>query len=249
MSSDLTRSRERTGLRELAHASGLPLGHFRDEHLTEQLDRACERAGGVDLSGLASAIAADAELRTRFRRSVAISYGAVFRDPSQFELLERELLPPLLAGGRRLSAWSAGCGDGSELYTLGVVLERLGAIDRSLLLGSDLLEENLAVARRGRYRSHVVSPAVRARVRWERRDIVADGPPSGHWRLVLCRNVAIYLGADARERLHAALAAALAPDGVLLLGRSERLLEPGELGLREIAPHAYVRVSSSKGAS
>src|SRR6185312_16236924 len=102
--------------------------------LTEQVGRACERAGGVDPNGLASAIAADSVLRTRFRRSVAISYGAVFRDPGQFELLERELLPPLLVGGRRLSAWSAGCGDGSELYTLGVVLERLGAIDRSTLL-------------------------------------------------------------------------------------------------------------------
>jgi chemotaxis protein methyltransferase CheR len=59
---------------------------------------------------------------------------------------------------------------------------------------------------------------------------------------VLCRNVAIYLAPEARDRLHRALAGALAPGGVLLLGRSERLTAPEELGLRQVAPHAYGRV-------
>jgi chemotaxis protein methyltransferase CheR len=234
MSSDPTRSPE---LATLAHASGLPLDHFRAEHVDEQLRRARERAGGIEIAGLAHAMSADSGLRARFRRSIAISHGSLFRDPEQFALLEQELLPRLLAAGRRLTAWSAGCGDGSELHTLGIVLERMGAIERSLLLGSDLLEENIALARR-----RAGSPAVRARLRWERRDVVAEGPPRGHWRLVLCRNVAIYLGPEARERLHRALVDSLAPDGVLLLGRSERLMAPEKLGLRPIAPHAYGRL-------
>src|SRR4051812_4223723 len=202
MSSDPTRSPERSaGLDTLARASGLPLDHFRADHVDQQLLRARERAGGIEIAGLARAISSDSAVRARFRRSIAISHGALFRDPEQFALLEHELLPPLLAGGRRLTAWSAGCGDGSELYTLGLVLERMGAIERSLLLGSDLLEENLAYARR----YEAISGAVRARVRWERRDVVAEGPPPGRWRVVLCRNVAIYLSADARRRLHEAL--------------------------------------------
>ena len=112
----------------------------------------------------------------------------MFRDPEQFKLLEEVLLPRLLAGGTRLSVWSAGCSDGTELHTLGLVLARLGVLDRTVLLGSDLLEENLALARAGDYPAEV-----RARMRWERRDLAADGPPPGRWRLVLCRNVAIYL--------------------------------------------------------
>ena len=86
--------------------------------------------------------------------------------------------------------WSAGCADGAELHTLGLVLARMGVLERSVLLGSDLLEENLALARAGDYPEEV-----RARMRWERRDLAADGPPPGRWRLVLCRNVAIYLSA------------------------------------------------------
>src|SRR5437868_401418 len=83
---------------------------------------------------------------------------------------------------------------------------------RAHLLGSDLLEENLARAREG---AALLPPELRARLRWERRDLTADGPPPGTWQLVLCRNVAIYFNASARARLERALVAALAPGGVL----------------------------------
>jgi len=227
----------------LARACGLPLQHFRPEHVADQVARACARDPVVpDVGQLARRLSRDRAARTRFRRSVAISHGAFFRDPEQFRLLERELLPRLLEDGRRLPAWSAGCADGAELYTLGIVLERMGALDRSLLLGSDLLDENIAIARAGLYQEHEVPVSVRARVRWERRDLVADGPPAGRWRLVLCRNVAIYLAPEARRALYATLVSALADGGVLMLGRSERLLDAPSLGLRPLAPHAYERV-------
>jgi chemotaxis protein methyltransferase CheR len=225
----------------LTRAGGLPLGHFRSEHVAEQVRRACAREGVEDAAGLARRIARDPVARTRFRRSIAISHSGMFRDPEQFRLLERVLLPPLLEDGRRLTAWSAGCADGSELYTIGILLERLGALERALLLGSDLLEENLAAARAGRYDGHPISAAVRERARWERRDLVDDGPPAGSWRLVVCRNVAIYLAPPARRALYETLVSALASRGVLLLGRSERLLDAPSLGLRQIAPHAYER--------
>lgn len=225
----------------LSRAVGLDLASYRREHVEERIRRALAREGVADASGLARMFGRDAEARARFRRSVAVSVSGLFRDPDQFDLLERRLLPPLVAGGRRLTIWSAGCADGSELYSVAILLERMDALDRALLLGSDVLEENLAVARRGRYDDFAVSPALRARVRWERRDLVRDGAPKGSWRLVLCRNVAIYLAPEAKQALYASLAAALAPNGVLLLGRSERLARPRELGLERAGPHAYRR--------
>jgi chemotaxis protein methyltransferase CheR len=223
---------------ELEHVSGLPLGSFRSEHVAQQVQRACRREQVAGEEGLARLLRRDHEARRRFRRSVAISHGAMFRDPEQFALVEEVLLPRLLAGGKRLSAWSAGCADGAELHTLALLLSRAGALDRSVLLGSDLLEENLAVARAGEY-----ADDVRARLRWERRDLASDGPPPGRWRLILCRNVAIYLAPAARRRVYATLVSALGSRGVLVLGRSERLIDPGALGLRPAGPHAYERVA------
>ena len=225
---------------ELEHVSGLPLGSFRSEHVAQQLQRAFEREQVGDEECLARVLRRDHEARHRFRRSIAISHGAMFRDPEQFTLLEEVLLPRLLAGGKRMSVWSAGCADGAELHTLALVLSRMGLLEGSVLLGSDLLEENLAIAQVGTFDG--VTDAVRARVRFEQRDLVTDGPPPGRWRLVLCRNVAIYMGPEARKRLYANLVAALSRRGVLLLGRSERLIDPAAFGLRVIGPHAYERM-------
>lgn len=222
----------------LARVSALPLDAFRSEHLAAQLRRALASEGAPDLRALARRLAADPKARTRFRRSIAVSVSGPFRDRDQFDLLERELLGPLIASGNRLRIWSAGCADGSEPVSVGRVLLRLGVLDRAHLLGSDLLEENLVRAREG---AALLPPELRARLRWERRDLTADGPPPGSWQLVLCRNVAIYFSESARARLEQTLVAALAPGGVLLLGRSERLADPAALGLQTAGPHAYRR--------
>ena len=230
------------GTTELARAAGLALEAYRRDHVGERVRRALQREGVPDIRSLASLIARDQEARARFRRSVAVSVSGLFRDPAQFDLLEHTLLPQLIAGGRRISVWSAGCADGSELYSVAVLLERLEVLDRARLLGSDLLDENLALARRGVYDGSVTfSSTLRAHIGWERRDLLRDGATPGKWRLILCRNLAIYLAPEPKRALHQRLAGALARGGVLLLGRSERISDPQQLGLRRAAPHAYVK--------
>jgi chemotaxis protein methyltransferase CheR len=86
-----------------------------------------------------------------------------------------------------------------------------------------------------------ITPALRARARWERRDLATDPAPPGRWDLILCRNVAIYLEPAAKARAHRALAGALGPGGTLMLGRSERLGDPSALGLRRVERHVYER--------
>jgi chemotaxis protein methyltransferase CheR len=225
----------------LSAAAGLELAGYRHDHVARRVRRALEVESLRDHASLARLLRCDAGARSRFRRSIAISVSGLFRDPEQFELLEQEILPPLLRRPGRMTVWSAGCADGSELYSLALLLERAGELERSVLLGSDLLAENLERARAGSYAEMACSDRVRRRLRWEIRDLLTAEPPPGRWRLVLCRNVAIYFTPSARERLHAKLAAALAPGGVLLLGRSERIAHPAQLGLVRIGPHAYRR--------
>jgi chemotaxis protein methyltransferase CheR len=228
---------------ELSAASGLRLDAFRPEHVADRVERAIAAERVSSAEELAAILRRDPGARERFRRSVVVSYSGFFRDPEQFEALEHRILPRLLERSARVRAWSAGCANGLELWSLAVLLSRLGALETAHLLGSDLLEENLAVARAGVYEVVQISPALRRRVRWERRDLVHDPPPAGRFDLVLCRNVAIYLEPAAKARLHAVLAGALAPGGVVMLGRSERIGDPAAFGLRRVEPHVYGRVS------
>jgi chemotaxis protein methyltransferase CheR len=228
-------------LAALSAASGLRLQAFRAEHVQDRIDRAlaAERVGSR--AELAAVLRRDARARDRFRRSVAVSHSGFFRDPEQFDALELRVLPRLLEHSTRLRAWSAGCANGLELWSLGILLSRLGVLDSAQLLGSDLLEENVAIARAGTYDVVEITPALRRRARWEQRDLVHDPPPGGRFDLIMCRNVAIYLEPGAKTRLHRTLAGALAPGGVLMLGRSERLGDPAAIGLRRVEPHVYER--------
>jgi chemotaxis protein methyltransferase CheR len=223
-------------LQAISAATGLRLEAFREEHVAERISRALasERVPSVD--ELAATLRRDARARERFRRSVAVSHSGFFRDPEQFEALEERILPRLIERSTRLRVWSAGCADGSELRSIALVLDRLGGLERSFLLGSDVLAGNVE-----RARLEAAADPLGTRLHWEVRDLVADPPPSGAWHLVLCRNVAIYLSGEAKLALHRALAGALAPAGVLLLGRSERLVDPRALGLERAGPHAYRR--------
>jgi chemotaxis protein methyltransferase CheR len=223
----------------LSRVSGLALAEYRREHVLERIRRTLDHERLEDAGQLVHLIFRNDEARSRFRRSVAVSVTGLFRDKSQFDFLETSVLPELLERQARLRVWSAGCADGSELYSLALLLERLGALERSYLLGSDLLDENLDAARRVAYDEVEISTGIRSRVRWERRDLIREPAPSGAWDLVVCRNVAIYFGPEAKARVHEKLVGAVAPGGVLVLGRSERLSEPRGHGMERIGPHAY----------
>jgi chemotaxis protein methyltransferase CheR len=226
-------------LASLTRVSGIPLASYRPAHVASCVARALSRNGvssGADLAALCqrspAALAA-------LRRSILVAVTGLFRDPEQFDLLEADILPRLIRPGHGVRVWSAGCSDGSELYSVALVLGRLGVLPRSRLLGSDALSERVETARRGAAVPADVFRETRALVRWERRDLLREPLPSGRFDLVLCRNVAIYFAPPAQRELHTRLAAAVRSGGMIMLGRSERLTRPGQFGLTAVAPHVY----------
>jgi chemotaxis protein methyltransferase CheR len=80
---------------------------------------------------------------------------------------------------------------------------------------------------------------LRALVAFERGDLLRLRPPAGVYDLVLCRNTVIYFNEEVRDALHARLAAALRPGGVLVVGATERVNAPEAVGLRSTAPFTY----------
>jgi chemotaxis protein methyltransferase CheR len=227
----------------LSRACGIPLRAYRADHVAERVARSIDREGTRTAHELAALLRRSPEARERFRRAIAISVTGRLRDPQQFEVLRERVLPELLAMPGDLRVWCAGCANGVELFDVAALIDGLGALDRTQLLGSDLLEQNIAEARAGGPDGPLPSGGVLARARWEVRDLTSQGAPDGRFRLILCRNVGIYLEPDARARLMTMLAGALAPGGVLMLGRSERLVAPEADSLAAYAPHAYRRLA------
>ncbi|WP_210491752.1 CheR family methyltransferase [Patulibacter sp. SYSU D01012] len=223
----------------LSRACGVPLAAFAPAHVARTVERTVQRQGLRGPGALADALVADDDLRVRFRRAVAVSTTAMFRDADQFDLLSRQV-PVLraMAGGGPLRVWSAGASEGSEACSVALLLDRAGDHGPAEILGSDLLAENVRAAR-ARADGRLPS-ALRARVRFEQRD-VRRSAPRGPWHLVLCRNLVIHLTAAARRQVLDVVAGAVAPGGLLLLGRSERTVRTDGLALVEVGPNLYRR--------
>ena len=154
---------------------------------------------------------------------------------------------------RRLAIWSAGCSSGEEPYSLAMLIRESGLLDDSWdirILGTDISGRALAKARRGLYgpssfrtalarEPHIlntyfretpegleVCDSIRSMVTFARTNLVdpTDLGPVPPVDAIFCRNVLIYFPAWQRRRVVTFFHGKLKPDGFLLLGHSENLL-------------------------
>ena len=201
--------------------------------------------------------------------ALTINVTKCYRNPETWDVLARTYLPPLWRARRgALRAWSAGCASGEEPYTLAVVLAeaaraqgqspqiagcRIDAtdVDRVSLERTRTAEfpatsfSEMPAVLVGRYFTPDVPrqpiAELRGLVHVARHDLTRDPPPFSAYDLIVCRNVVIYFDRPTQERLFATFAGALAPGGLLVLGKVETLFGPArdELILEDPRERVY----------
>jgi chemotaxis protein methyltransferase CheR len=188
----------------------------------------------------------------RMLEQVVIRETYFFREPQQFDAFWEEVLPRLARRNetsRRLRIWSAGCASGEEPYTIAmlVLVSELFPDWRVEILGTDLSPSAIQAARRGVFRggsmrgipedfkarffdvvgetSWRIDDSVRRLVSFETFNLIDARRYERYSGVdaIFCRNVLIYLGADARQVVVNGFHAALRDGGFLLLGHAEAL--------------------------
>jgi two-component system CheB/CheR fusion protein len=183
-------------------------------------------------------------------KDLLINVTSFFRDPKVFEVLEQTIIPDMIqnqAPGHSIRIWIAGCSTGEEAYSLAMlILEQAEAAKRTIKLqvfASDVDADAVATAREGLFPQSIeadisperlarffakddlgyrVSADLRATVVFTVQDVLVD-PPFARLDLVSCRNLLIYLGAEAQARVISLFHFALREGGTLLLGSSETI--------------------------
>jgi len=193
--------------------------------------------------------------------TLLIGVTGFFRDADVFGALASQVIPPLASLPHPPRVWSAACSSGEELYSVGVLLEAGGLRDAELL-GTDCRPDAIDEARAcggtrtflehlGPYLStfalarldlEAAVASVRGHARWKVSSIV-DGVEPGPWDMVLWRNLAIYLTADAVARVYSRLVQAIRPGGFLVLGKAER--PPEGMQLVSVARCIYRRTGGA----
>lgn len=176
-----------------------------------------------------------------------------FREPHHFDYLRRDLIPqlaPILNRGGAVRAWSAGCASGEEPYSLALTfLQEIPDLAQKdfKILATDIDPAILRQAAAGRYSAMSLSqvpqdqkdryfrpcdqtadnwevgPQIRGLVTFRRLNLIAAWPFRRPFDLIMCRNVVIYFGAEAKAAVWSRLVGQLRPGGWLQTGHSERL--------------------------
>ena len=175
-----------------------------------------------------------------------------FRDRTPFDLLAAHALPTLAKkrhSSRRISIWSAGCSTGQEAYSLAMLFAEEPAVWAGWtidILATDVSSSAIDRARSGIYTQFEVQrglgitqmirwfeeseagwravETLRKPVRFQVHNLLEQPPHPGAFDIVLCRNVLLYLSPEKRTLAFERLAAAMVPDGWLMLGAGETVI-------------------------
>jgi len=178
---------------------------------------------------------------------------------------------------KKLRIWSAGCSTGEEPYTIAMLLlDRPQLIDgwQIEIIGTDISHRVLQIARKGVYgsssfrntdsdalRRHFTPYEDKHRINDDVRKLVTishlnlfDSPRVsllGRMDLIFCRNVIIYFDSPAKKRVIESFYQRLRPEGFLLLGHSESLMNiTSAFALRHfINDMVYQKPASTVGLS
>ena len=190
--------------------TGLDLTSYKAPQMHRRLSALLGRLGLSNYGEYARLLAADAVRRQEFRDYVTINVSEFFRDVHRFGELEARVLPDLLRRRASLRVWSAGCSNGSEAYSLSILLQELSPNGGHAILATDV--------------DQTILDRARAATDYLASDV---------------RNVVIYFTEAAKERIFDGFVARLGPGGVLFLGGTEAIMRPQVLGLSVIGPGFY----------
>jgi chemotaxis protein methyltransferase CheR len=246
--------------RRVLDVTGIDIDSYRHQQMERRLRALLDRFKVEDYYTYAKMIERDPEKARELWDFITINVSEFFRNPERWRELREKVVPSLYSGGP-LRAWSAGCANGAEPYSLAIVLQEACPGGQYSVLATDIDRKTLERARAGVYEEgdlknvdwtrmkyfekmgerYSVSDTVRSRVRFEYHDLLSDEYPS-RMDLVVCRNVVIYFTEQAKERVYRGFAAALRPGGVLFLGETETIFNPVSIGLEPVTPFFYRRV-------
>jgi chemotaxis methyl-accepting protein methylase len=241
-------------LDKVTRERGFRCGSYKERCLRRRIAVRMRAKGVHTFDDYARVLDVDGHEFEKLLDALTINVTKLFRNWDAWASLAEHAIPALWsATGGAVRAWSAGAASGEEAYSIAALLHRhaeaRGETDRlagARVLGTDIDRASLVAAERAvfgetafadtppalreRYFPGPVpaaaSPEIRSLVSFERRDLLHDAPPDGPWHLIACRNVVIYFDRDTQESLFERFHTALAPNGILFLGKVETLLGP-----------------------
>ncbi|MFB6068564.1 MAG: protein-glutamate O-methyltransferase CheR [Halobacterium sp.] len=240
--------------------------YYDDAYLDRRISARMRRCDADTYGEYLDVLRGNEDEREQLLDTLSVNVTQFFRDAKVWTAL-RDVLLDLDEETTTLSVWSAACADGREPYSIAMLALDAGIPPRNVdILATDIDEDALERARRGRYestrtadvedhlgflddpgeyvdrdgeRGFVVADHVKDLVSFERHDLITDDPKSG-FDLVACRNVCIYIAKQYKLPILDTVSSSIRDGGYLVLGQTETL--PGDVKERFEAADLRIRI-------
>lgn len=192
----------------------------------------------------------DAVYLKRFVEEITVNVTEMFRDPSFYKVLRKEVLPTL-ATYPLIRIWHAGCATGEEVYSMAIMLHEANLLHKSLLYATDINPAVIENIQHGifplsvmkQYSENYITSGGKAdfsnyysvaydRVQFNQQlrskmiaathNLVSDRS-FNEFQIIFCRNVLIYFDKVLQDKVLKLFDESLERLGFLVLGSKENL--------------------------
>lgn len=234
---------------QIKRKTAIDLSLYKEAQMKRRLTTLRLKHGYQTFSAYFKAIEQSNQLLDEFLDRMTINVSEFWRNPQRWLTLKEKFLPEILTQPKP-KIWSAACSTGEEPYTLAMIIDKLGALNKTSILATDLDQGVLKKATQGNYldRSirdvpreyidkyfvedeglYTVKPSLKTAITFKQQNLLYDKFDTD-FDLIVCRNVMIYFTEEAKHELYQKFSSALKKGGILFVGSTEQIFSPAQYG-------------------
>ena len=229
---------------------GYDFRNYARASLERRIENRVHQSNLKSISEMIPLVLHDEDFFDLFLKDMSITVTEMFRDPEVFKTI-RETVCPHLKTYPRINIWHAGCATGEEVYSMAILLEEEGLLEKTRLYATDYNNFSLNIAERGIYpidkikgftenylksggkssfadyyrtnhESAKLNVALKENIVFANHNLIKDGR-FAQMHFILCRNALIYFDRKLQNRVLELFRDSLIPRGFMVLGKKETL--------------------------
>lgn len=239
--------------------TNIDLSCYKERQMKRRIDSLINRNNFQDYDSYYNALLRDNLLFNEFINYLTINVSEFYRNPSQWEILEKEIIPKLLSRKKSLKIWSAACSTGEEPYSLVMLLSKFMDLKDIKIFATDIDDDALNKARIGVYNEksltnlpsefiykffdknstiYTIKEEVKKCVEYKKHNLLMDKYPTD-CDIITCRNVLIYFTEEAKNNIYMKFSKSLSSEGVLFVGSTEQIISAQKYNLEPMKNFFY----------
>jgi chemotaxis protein methyltransferase CheR len=105
----------------------------------------------MNINALISRMKTDKEFVEEIVKEVTVNTTELFRDPQVWQTIRYNILPRF-KNNSVINIWHAGCSTGQEVYSMLIMLNELGMLEKARVYATDINTDVLDIAKQGEYK-------------------------------------------------------------------------------------------------